>query len=95
MDLCGQFAVLMRAVQITGIKELTVSEVPAPSAATGEAVVSIKAAALNHRDVWIMLGQYAGLKYPCIPGSDGAGVVTAVGEGVDRAWIGREIYPGR
>lgn len=81
----------MRAVRITGINELTVSEVPAASAAEGEAVVSIKAAALNHRDVWIMLGKYAGLKYPCIPGSDGAGVVTAIGEGVDAGWIGREV----
>ncbi|MDB6169899.1 MAG: Alcohol dehydrogenase zinc-binding domain protein, partial [Verrucomicrobia bacterium] len=57
----------------------------------GEAVVAIRAAALNHRDLWIKLGQYAGLKWPCIPGSDGAGVVTAVGTGVDRAWIGREV----
>ncbi|HTO02130.1 MAG TPA: zinc-binding dehydrogenase [Opitutus sp.] len=81
----------MRAVHIAGINDLTVSEVPAPTAAPGEAVVSIKTAALNHRDVWIMRGQYAGLKYPCIPGSDGAGIVTAVGERVDPAWIGREV----
>jgi len=44
--------------------------------------VAIRAAALNHRDVWIKRGEYAGLKWPCIPGSDGAGVVEAVGEGV-------------
>jgi NADPH:quinone reductase and related Zn-dependent oxidoreductases len=69
--------------------------VPAPKPAAGEAVVEIRAAALNHRDVWIKTGQYAGLKWPCIPGSDGAGVVTAVGEGGDPAWVGREvmIYP--
>ncbi|HVU93756.1 MAG TPA: zinc-binding dehydrogenase [Puia sp.] len=48
-------------------------------AAAGQALVRVHAAALNHRDVWIQKGQYAGLKYPIIPGSDGAGVVEAVG----------------
>lgn len=81
----------MRAVQFSAVNQLAVTEVPAPSPAAGEAVVSLRAAALNHRDVWIKLGQYAGLKFPCIPGSDGAGVVTAVGAGGDAAWIGREV----
>ncbi|MDB6127382.1 MAG: Alcohol dehydrogenase zinc-binding domain protein [Verrucomicrobia bacterium] len=81
----------MRAVQLTAVNQLKIADVPNPKAAAGEALVSIRAAALNHRDVWIKLGQYAGLKWPCIPGSDGAGVVTAVGEGVDRAWVGREV----
>lgn len=85
----------MRALQITGINELRLNDVPAPQPRPGEAVVSLRGAALNHRDVWIKLGQYAGLKYPCIPGSDGSGVVTAVGANVDAQWIGREviIYP--
>ena len=52
-----------------------VLEVPVPVAGPGEAVVRVHAAALNHRDVWIQKGQYAGLKYPIVPGSDGAGVV--------------------
>lgn len=86
----------MRALRIIGANQLELADVPAPTPKAGEAVVSIRAAALNHRDVWIKLGQYAGLKYPCIPGSDGAGVVTAVGGGVDVSWVGREvmIYPG-
>jgi NADPH:quinone reductase-like Zn-dependent oxidoreductase len=81
----------MRAIQLTAVNQLQLAEVPAPVPAPGEAVVAIRAAALNHRDVWIKLGQYAGLKWPCIPGSDGAGVVSAVGEGVDAAWVGREV----
>ncbi|MCC6726518.1 MAG: zinc-binding dehydrogenase [Saprospiraceae bacterium] len=44
-----------------------------PALAQDGVWVEIKAASLNHRDVWIMKGQYAGLKYPVIPGSDGAG----------------------
>src|SRR5688572_31708524 len=81
----------MRAVQLTAVNEVRIVEVPDPRPEAGEVVVAIKAAALNHRDVWIKLGQYAGLKYPCIPGSDGAGVVTAIGSGVDDSWIGREV----
>jgi zinc-binding alcohol dehydrogenase/oxidoreductase len=37
-------------------------------------VVTLKAAALNHRDLWITKGQYAGIKFPTILGSDGAGI---------------------
>jgi zinc-binding alcohol dehydrogenase/oxidoreductase len=36
--------------------------------------VDIKAAALNHRDLWISKGEYAGIRFPTILGSDGAGV---------------------
>ncbi|MBK8556211.1 MAG: zinc-binding dehydrogenase [Lewinellaceae bacterium] len=39
----------------------------------GEALVALHAAALNHRDVYITKGQYAGIKTPVILGSDGAG----------------------
>jgi zinc-binding alcohol dehydrogenase/oxidoreductase len=81
----------MRAVQLAAVNQLAVVEVPDAKPAAGEAVVAIRAAALNHRDVWIKSGQYAGLKWPCIPGSDGAGEVTAVGEGVDPAWRGRAV----
>jgi len=81
----------MRALQIESIGNVAVAEVPEPVAGAGEALVEVRAAALNHRDVWIKVGQYAGLKYPCVPGSDGAGVVSAVGPGGDSAWVGREV----
>ncbi len=81
----------MRAVILSKINELSVSETPAPSPGPLEVVVSLRAAALNHRDVWIKQGQYAGLSFPCIPGSDGAGVVSAVGAHVEGSWIGREV----
>ncbi|MBL9188660.1 MAG: zinc-binding dehydrogenase [Opitutaceae bacterium] len=81
----------MRAVQLTGVNQLTVAEVPDPVPAAGEVIVALRASALNHRDVWIKQGQYAGLKWPCIPGSDGAGLVCAAGPGVDPIWLGREV----
>jgi NADPH:quinone reductase-like Zn-dependent oxidoreductase len=86
----------MRALRLDAINKLGLADVPNPNPARGEAVVAIRAAALNHRDVWIKLGQYAGLKFPCIPGSDGAGIVASVGPGAGASWVGREviIYPG-
>jgi zinc-binding alcohol dehydrogenase/oxidoreductase len=81
----------MLAVQLSGVNQLAVVEVPEPKIGAGEVLVSLHAAALNHRDVWIKSGQYAGLRWPCIPGSDGAGKVTSVGEGVDPSWREKEV----
>jgi zinc-binding alcohol dehydrogenase/oxidoreductase len=82
----------MNAAVITEVKKpVAFQQVPDPVAAPGRAVVRLKAAALNHRDLWIQLGLYAGIKLPVIPGSDGAGVVESVGEGSDASWIGREV----
>jgi zinc-binding alcohol dehydrogenase/oxidoreductase len=81
----------MRALRIESIGRIALADVADPAPAAGEALVEIRAAALNHRDVWIQLGQDAGLKFPCIPGSDGAGVVKAVGPGTDPSWTGREV----
>jgi hypothetical protein len=81
----------MKAVVLSGVQSLAIDHVANPVAAPGEVLVQLKAAALNHRDVWIKSGHYAGLKFPVIPGSDGAGVVTEVGEGVDESWMGREV----
>ncbi len=67
------------------------TEIPSPEPAPGEALVRLRAAALNHRDVWIQKGQYAGIKTPVVLGSDGAGTVEAVGSQADPTWIGREV----
>jgi zinc-binding alcohol dehydrogenase/oxidoreductase len=81
----------MNAVQLPAVNQLRLAEVPDPVPGEGEVVVSIRAAALNHRDVWIKAGQYAGLKWPCIPGSDGAGTVTGIGSGAEPAWKGKDV----
>ena len=49
-------------------------DVAMPALDSGEELIAIKAAALNHRDVWIQKGLYAGIKYPIILGSDGCGI---------------------
>lgn len=81
----------MKAAVLQGIQELVVDSVATPHAAPGDVVVRLRAAALNHRDVWIKQGAYAGLKFPIIPGSDGAGEVVEVGPGVDATWLGRDV----
>ncbi|HND88489.1 MAG TPA: zinc-binding dehydrogenase [Saprospiraceae bacterium] len=52
---------------------LQLSELPDPQAQPGEGIVHLHAAALNHRDVYITQGKYAGIELPCVLGSDGAG----------------------
>lgn len=59
-----------------------VSDTETPEPQQGEVLVRVQAAALNHRDVWIMKGQYPNIQLPLIPGSDGAGTVVAEGDGV-------------
>lgn len=69
-------------------------EVPEPQPGPGEVVVSLKAAALNRRDPWIWTSPgYCPL--PVTMGSDGAGVVRAVGPEVSGLALGDEvvIYP--
>jgi zinc-binding alcohol dehydrogenase/oxidoreductase len=70
---------------------LILKEVEKPFPGNGEALIKILAAALNHRDLWIQKGRYAGLKYPIIPGSDGVGIVSAVGDNSESSWIGKEV----
>jgi zinc-binding alcohol dehydrogenase/oxidoreductase len=62
-----------------------------PVAGPGEVVVRVRAAALNHRDVWIRRGQYAGIRLPAILGSDAAGDVSAAGDDAGTAWVGRDV----
>jgi NADPH:quinone reductase-like Zn-dependent oxidoreductase len=82
------------------VKALVLNELKAPLAleerpdlepAAGEVVVQLKAAALNRRDYWIVQGLYPGIVTPVVLGSDGAGVVSKVGDGADRGWLSREV----
>ena len=80
-----------------GPEKLRIEEVPTPEPGPGEVRVKLQASALNRRDYWITIGMYPGMQFPSIAGSDGAGVIDAIGAGVDGGQIGREvvIYPAR
>jgi NADPH:quinone reductase-like Zn-dependent oxidoreductase len=69
-----------------------VDDWPIPKLVAGELQVRTEAAALNHLDLWVGQGMPGlNLSYPRISGSDGVGIVEAVGQGVDGAWIGRRV----
>jgi zinc-binding alcohol dehydrogenase/oxidoreductase len=81
----------MKAIVLEAANKLTWKEVDKPAIGPGEVLVKIKAAALNRRDYWITIGKYAGIKYPTILGSDGAGIVAEVGSDGDKAWLNKEV----
>ena len=70
---------------------LKVKDIDPPQPSKGEVVVKVKAAALNHRDIWIQKGMYPGIQSGVTIGSDGAGVVESTGEGADPDWKNREV----
>src|SRR5262245_8331276 len=82
-------AIILR--ELGAAENLKLEEAPDPRPGAGEAVVRLKAAALNHRDVFIWQKLYPNITLPAILGSDGAGVVADVGEGVDQSLLGREV----
>ena len=91
-----------------GIDSLTLAEADTPRPGRGQALVRMRAASLNYRDLMIVRGGYArgGVPPGLVPLSDGAGEVVEVGESVTRvrpgdrvagifmqSWIGGEIGP--
>jgi zinc-binding alcohol dehydrogenase/oxidoreductase len=87
----------MQAVVFTGVGQpLVCQERPELEPREGQAIVELRAAALNRRDYFITKGLYPGIKTPVVLGSDGSGIVARVGRGVSQSWLGREVilYPG-
>jgi NADPH:quinone reductase-like Zn-dependent oxidoreductase len=80
------------AVELRGFggpEQLVPAEVPDPEPGPGEVRVDLVAAALNRREWWIRRGGTATL--PAVLGSDGAGIVSAVGAGVEAPAVGDEV----
>lgn len=78
----------MRAWQTPqfGIDSLELVERPTPQPGPGEVLVRVRAASFNYRDLMMVTGRYnPKLALPRIPCSDGAGEITALGEGV-KTW---------
>src|SRR6266480_4850088 len=71
---------------------LKLEEVPTPKPAAGEVLVRIHAAGVNPYDTYMRAGTYARKPpLPYTPGSDGAGVVEAVGEGIKKVKRGDRV----
>jgi NADPH:quinone reductase-like Zn-dependent oxidoreductase len=85
----------MRAIFIErsgGYDVLQVRETPAPQPKAGEVAIRVAAAGINFADILARQGIYPDAPpFPCVVGYEVAGTVTAAGDGVDRAWIGKEV----
>jgi NADPH2:quinone reductase len=86
----------IRVHEFGGPEVLKFEEVATPKPLGGEVLVHIHAAGVNPYDTYMRAGTYA-LKptLPYTPGSDGAGTVEAVGEGVKKVRRGDRVYTGR
>jgi NADPH:quinone reductase len=75
-----------------GVDALQWKELPTPQPKAGEVLVEIKAASLNFPDLLIVQNKYQ-MKppLPFVPGSEYAGVVAAVGEGVTQLKVGQSV----
>ena len=75
-----------------GPESLRYEEIDDPTPGPGQVIVRLRAAALNHRDVYIARGKYSsGLRFPIVLGSDGVGELAAVGSGVAALAIGHPV----
>lgn len=84
----------MRAYRLGafGIEHLTLESFEPRHPAAGEVVLDVKALSLNHRDLMVVKGTYnPKLRLPATPISDGAGVISAVGQSVTRVKAGDRV----
>jgi NADPH:quinone reductase-like Zn-dependent oxidoreductase len=85
----------MRAWEIRGsfgLDRLVLAEREVVPPGPGQVRVRVRAASLNYRDLLMVTGRYNPRQpLPLVPGSDGVGVVEAVGPGVEAAMVGRRV----
>jgi NADPH2:quinone reductase len=80
----------MRAIQVTetgGPEVLRLTELPDPKPGPGQLLVELAATGVNYIDTYHRSGAYP-MPLPFIPGSEGAGTVTAVGPGTGDFAVG-------
>jgi len=73
-----------------GPEVLSYEEAPDPSPGPGEVLLSLRAASLNHLDVWLRRG-LPSVATPRILGAEGAGVIASLGEGVRGVEVGDAV----
>ena len=85
----------VRVHEFGGPEVMKYEEVELPSPGTGEATIRHTAIGLNYIDVYHRTGLYP-LKLPAGLGSEAAGIIEAVGDGVSNVSVGdRVVYTGR
>jgi NADPH2:quinone reductase len=85
----------IRQYQHGGPEKLLWEEVDDPVAGPGQVVIAVEAAGVHLVDTAIRKGEYAGpvitSSLPMTPGREAAGVVEAVGDGVEASWLGKRV----
>jgi NADPH:quinone reductase-like Zn-dependent oxidoreductase len=94
----------MKAVQVIGygnVDQLKYVECEIPTPKAHEALIQVKACAINNTEIWMREGAYGdeqasgwrpeGVVFPRIPGSDIAGTVVSVGSSVRSSLIGQNV----
>ncbi len=82
----------IRFHQHGGPEVLRYEDAPAPEPGRGEVLVALRAAALNHLDLFTRNGDVPKVPLPHIGGADGAGVVAANGPGATRFPAGTRVF---
>lgn len=86
----------IRVHEFGGPEVLKHEEVPTPKPAAGQVLVRIHAAGVNPYDTYMRAGTYAVKPpLPYTPGSDAAGVIEAVGDGVKKVKLGGRVYTAK
>jgi NADPH2:quinone reductase len=89
----------MKAIQVHrfgGPEVLQLHEIPTPKPGPGQALVRVHAAGVNPYDTYMRSGTYAVKpQLPYTPGSDAAGTVESVGDGVKKIKPGDRVYTAR
>ena len=81
----------MQALVVGKNKKISLLDIPEQQVSENEVRVKLQAAALNKRDHWISIGKYPGIKDGVVLGSDGAGIIDQVGEGVSKTWMDKAV----
>ena len=88
----------MRAIAIDhngGPEVFELREVPEPALQPGQALVKLQATGVNFIDVYFRMGTYKAPQFPLIVGQEGAGIVSAIADGVTAVAVGdRVAYAG-
>jgi len=85
----------MRVIQIAEANgPLSLVERPVPEPRAGEVRIRVEACGVCHSDAFAVTGQYPGISYPLIPGHEVAGVIDALGAGVDEWKAGQRVGVG-
>jgi NADPH2:quinone reductase len=86
----------IRVHEFGGPEVLKLEDVARPTPSAGQVLVRIHAAGVNPYDTYMRAGTYAPKPpLPYTPGSDGAGVIEMVGEGVKKVKPGDRVYTAR